>query len=116
MKAYVLRNNELELMWSWEAERQPTSEAAAGTPSEVPGEQAPNASASAVETLPPAPPENGMQAALGALNGAIGTKQGPEATVAVEARPIATAAPAPIREAQTLEEWVEAAVAAIGGA
>jgi hypothetical protein len=52
-----------------------------------------------------------MQAALGALNGAIQTTQEPNAPV-LEETPVA----APTPKTQTLEEWVEAAIAAVGGA
>src|SRR4029077_20313822 len=116
MIAYVLRNNDLELMWSWESERQPSSEAPAVTSPEIPGDSAPNGSASPVDTLPSEPLENGdavMPVALGALNGAIGITQAPDTPGLAESQPVPTPTPAQTREAQTLEEWVEAAVAAI---
>jgi hypothetical protein len=119
MKAYVLRNNELELVWSWESERQPSSEAPAVTSPEIPGDSAPNGSASPADTLPSDPLENGdavMQVALGALNAAIGIKQAPDAPGVPEPQPVPTPTSAQTRQAQTLEEWVEAAVAAISGA
>jgi len=119
MKAYVLHNNELELMWSWESERQPSSEAPAVTSPEIPGDSAPNGSASPVDTLPSEPPENGdgvTRVALGALDDAIRIKQAPDAPGLAEPQPVPTPTPAQTRQAQTLEEWVEAAVAAIAGA
>jgi hypothetical protein len=120
MKAYVLRNNELELVWSWESERQPSGEEApAVTSPEIPGDSAPNGSASPVDTLPSEPLENGdgvMQVALGALNSVIGIKQAPDVSGLAEPHPVPTPTPAQTRQAQTLEEWVEAAVAAISGA
>src|SRR6266852_4152859 len=106
MKAYVLRNNELELMCSWESERQPSSEAPAVTSPEIPGDSAPNGSASPVDTLPSEPLENGdgvMRVALGAVDGAIGIKQVPDALGLAEPHPVPTPTPAQTRQAQTLE-------------
>jgi hypothetical protein len=57
-----------------------------------------------------------MPVALGVLNGAIGTTQAPDAPGLAEPQPVPTPTPAQTRQAQTLEEWVEAAVAAIAGA
>jgi hypothetical protein len=57
-----------------------------------------------------------MQVALGALNAAIGIKQAPDAPGLAEPQPVPTPTSAQTRQAQTLEEWVEAAVAAISGA
>jgi hypothetical protein len=57
-----------------------------------------------------------MQVALGALSGAIEITQAPDAPGLAEPQPVPTPTPAQTRQAQTLEEWVEAAVAAIAGA
>src|SRR5215813_10133544 len=117
MKAYLLRNNELELMWSWEPERQPTSEAPAAAPLEISGNSMPNGTASPGHALPSEPLESSdapMQDSLGALDGAVRTGREPDVAGPVELHSVQTAPLLP--HAETLEDWVQATVTAVGGA
>jgi archaellum component FlaC len=116
MRAYVLRNNELELMWSWDSDGEPPDEAAAASEPETGGDSTSNDSSIPAGALSSESHENnggGMHSELGALDGAVRITPEPEAAAPVEP-PVRT--PIPVSPAETLEEWVQAAIAAIGGA
>jgi uncharacterized protein involved in exopolysaccharide biosynthesis len=115
MKAYVLHDGELEFIWSWEPEPQPSSEAPIAVPAEISCDAAISNSTSPVERPALEPLVENLEA-LSALDRAVRVRQKSDAQdTEQQVKPGLAHTPATESQVETSDNWIQAAIAAIGG-